>query len=328
MLQRAQLLADDVLFPRALATDQAALVPADLLDALAADGMYGLTGPAQAGGLGIEKRTEVWRTVERLASGCLTTTFVWAQHLGTVTAVARADDPLRARWLARLCSGEIRAGVAFSALRRPGPPMLTAEPAGDGWVLRGVAPWVSGWGRIDVIRVAARHGDGIVWALIDASEAPSLRAEPLQLAALNASGTVTLYFEGHELAEERVIKVQPFAEWEEHDREGLRLNGSHSLGVALRCALLLNEPHRLDAIDAARADLDGASTGALPEARARAAALAMQMADRLVVSGGGRSLLLTNHAQRLAREALFLQVFGQTRAIREVQLREPSAAAD
>ncbi len=270
--------------------------------------------------MGLEDRRDVWGTVERLASGCLTTTFVWAQHLGTVTAVAAAGGGFRERWLGGLCSGTVRAGVAFSALRRPGPPMLTATPADGGWLLNGAAPWVSGWGRIDVIRVAARHGDDIVWSLIDARDSASLRAEPLELAALNASGTVTLHFDGHRAPADRVIRVQSFEDWRERDREGLRLNGSHALGVATRCSRMLGEPRLLDAVDDARATLDDAGADELPLARAQASRLAMHVAERLVTIGGGRSLLVADHAQRLAREALFLLVFGQTPAIRAVQL--------
>lgn len=321
MLERAQYLADDLLFPRALATDQSPLVPADLLDALAAEGLYGLTGPEHAGGMGLADRRDVWAAVERLASGCLTTTFVWAQHLGTVTAVADAGQDLREQWLAPMCRGEVRAGVAFSALRRPGPPALVASPVDGGWMLDGSAPWVSGWGRIDVIRVAARSGDHIVWTLLDAEDVPSLRVVPLHLAALNATGTVTLHFEGHRVSSSRVIRLQGFAEWQQRDREGLRLNGSHALGVATRCVQLLEEPNSMNAIAAARDRLDTASVDTLPEARAGAAALAMGLAERLVIVGGGRSLLISNHAQRLAREALFLLVFGQTPAIRAAQLR-------
>ena len=46
----AQRLADDLLFPRALETDRADSVPSELLDALADAGLYGLAGPAWAGG--------------------------------------------------------------------------------------------------------------------------------------------------------------------------------------------------------------------------------------------------------------------------------------
>lgn len=266
--------------------------------------------------------------VETLASGCLTTTFVWAQHLGTVRAVAASShEALRQRWLAAMCSGDVRAGVAFSALRRPGPPLLTAAWKGGRWRLHGEAPWVSGWGRTDVIRVAARHEGDIVWGLIDAGERATLHAEPLELAALNASGTVTLRFDGDPIPDARVIAMQPFDEWQQHDREGLRLNGSHALGVATRCARLLDSPALLAAITSARERLDGAGADALPEARAHASSLALRCAERLVVSGGGRSLLLTSHAQRLAREALFLLVFGQTAAIRVAQLDDPSGGA-
>ena len=326
MLEAAQHLADDVLFPRALETDRSALVPKDLLDALAAAGLYGLTGPAEFGGAGINDRRMVWRAVEWLASGCLTTTFVWAQHLGTVTAISeRAGHELRDRWLRPLCTGEIRAGVAFSALRRPGPPMLTASPGPGGWLLNGSAPWVSGWGRIDVIRVAARHGEDIVWTLVDVTPGPALWAEPLELAAVNASGTVTLRFEGLAVPEERVIAIEPFEEWRARDREGLRLNGSHALGVARRCLDLLDDTARMrDASNfkRARSELDSATADTLPQARARASLLAMRLSERLVINGGGSSILLTNHAQRLAREALFLLVFGQTPAIRAQQLAD------
>ena len=324
MLEAAQHLADDVLFLRALETDRAALVPKDLLDQLAAAGLYGLTGPAEFGGAGISDRRTAWRTVEWLASGCLTTTFVWAQHLGTVTAIAeRAGHELRDRWLRSLCSGEVRAGVAFSALRRHGPPMLTASPEAGGWVLHGSAPWVSGWGRIDVIRVAARHGEDIVWTLVETTERPALRAEPLDLAAVNASGTVTLRFEGLAVPDDRVIALEPFEAWRARDREGLRLNGSHALGVAGRCLALLDDAATLrdvSTLGRARSELDSATPDTLPQARARASRLAMRLAERLVITRGGGSILMTNHAQRLAREALFLLVFGQTPAIREEQL--------
>ena len=40
----------------------------------------------------------------------------------------------------------------------------------------------------------------------------------------------------------------------------------------------------------------------------------------VVVTGGGRSILVDQQAQRLAREAMFLLVFGQTATIRDVQM--------
>jgi alkylation response protein AidB-like acyl-CoA dehydrogenase len=101
----AERLADKVLFPAALAADAADTVPVELLDALAAAGLYALTAEAD-----FETACAV---VEALASGCLTTTFVWVQHLGVVRAVSSSENDAVREWLSRLCSGERRAGLAL-----------------------------------------------------------------------------------------------------------------------------------------------------------------------------------------------------------------------
>jgi alkylation response protein AidB-like acyl-CoA dehydrogenase len=321
-LSRAQTFSDAELFPGALEVDALPLVPLDRLDRLAALGFYGLAGPAEAGGMGLPDIATGMRIIEILASGDLSTTFVWIQHHGAVRALTDARPRLRKTWLARLCAGDVRAGVAFSGLRRPGPPILTAIPDGDGWRFNGYAPWVTGWGRIDVLRAAARREDGdIVWALIDARDVPSLRAEALRLAAANASGTVTLTFIDHHVPGDRVIALQPFDEWQTADRSSLRLNGALALGVAGRCASLLESEYFAAQVDARRVALDEASSEEAPLARARASELAMQAATALVITGGGRSITTESHAQRLAREALFLLVFGQTPAIKAAQVR-------
>src|SRR5438094_8025260 len=112
----AQRLADEVLFPAALVTDAADTVPVELLDALADAGLYGLTGPARAGGLEADFKT-VCDVIEALASGCLTTTFVWTQHLGCVLAAASSENEAIREWVEPLCSGARRAGLALGGAR-------------------------------------------------------------------------------------------------------------------------------------------------------------------------------------------------------------------
>jgi alkylation response protein AidB-like acyl-CoA dehydrogenase len=314
----ATTISDDVLFPGALEVDASDIVTVDRLDRLASAGFYGLAGPADAGGMGLP---DMAMALEIIASGCLTTAFVWIQHHGAVRALAVASQPLRDAWIRRLCAGDLRAGVAFSGLRRPGPSILTASPDGDGWRFQGFAPWVTGWGRIDVVRAAARRENGdIVWALVDAKPGPTLHAERLRLAAVNASATVTLWFDQHAVPADRVISIQPFEEWQQQDRASLRLNGSLALGVARRCAVLLESDALSAELDQCRRSLDQALPEAMPEQRARAAELALRAATTLVVQGGGRAIALDHQAQRLAREALFLLVFGQTAAIKAAQL--------
>jgi len=320
-LELARRISDDLLFPSALEVDRARAVPVERLDRLAAAGLYGLAGPADAGGMGLTDPRTGMRVLEILAGGCLTTTFVWMQHHGAVRAVAAGPPGLRAAWLERLCRGQVRAAAAFSGLRRPGPPLLVARAVEGGWALDGLAAWVTGWGRVDVVHVGARTEAGdVVWLLADAVTGPTLTAERLDLAAVGASSTVTLRFHDHRVTGDRVTGSEPHQAWAERDRASLRSNGSLALGVAGRCLSLLG-PSRLDVeLTRSREELDGASPDEMPRARAAASALALEAAAALVTAGGGRSILRDQHAQRLAREALFLLVFGQTPVIRRAQM--------
>lgn len=316
IVERARAIAEDVLFPAALDTDVSDLLPATHLDLLAQQGFYGLAGPADAGGMDLDPTTTS-AVVESLASGCLTTAFVWLQHRNPVRAVATSDTPgVRDAWLAALCRGDRRAGIALAG-NRPGPPILRAARTARGDViLDGEAPWVSGWGRIDVILVTARDGDNVVKVLVDATEVPTLHAERLHLVGANASGTVTLGFHDHAVPAERVVGEEPHADVLARDAAGLRLNGSLALGVVDRCCRLMGPSAFDERLVAVRKELDDATPERLPTARAAASELAMRAAAALTVAQGSRSILADQHAQRLAREALFLLVFGSRPAIR------------
>ena len=321
IVERARAIADDVFFPAAPATDAADLLPVEHLDLLAREGFYGLAGPADAGGMDLDPATTS-AVVESLASGCLTTTFVWLQHRNPVRAVAASDTPgVRDGWLAPLCRGERRAGIALAG-NRPGPPILraTRTPAGD-VTLDGEAPWVSGWGLVDVVLVTARIDDAVISTLVDARGAPTLDVEHLHLVGANASGTVTLRFREHLVPAERVVGSEPHADVLARDAEGLRLNGSLALGVADRCRRLMGPTAFDEQISAVRRALDDATTEDLPAARAAAADLAMRASTALTVAQGSRSIVVDQHPQRLAREALFLQVFGSRPPIRAALLR-------
>jgi len=190
-------LADDLLFPDAMRVDGLDVLPVAHLDALAALGLYGAPVPVQAGGLGLDLAAYC-AVVEDLASGCLATTFVWLQHRGLVMTLAADGTPaaLRDRWLGPACRGQVRGGIALGGLM-PGPPRLRARPDRGGWRLDGDAPWVTGWGLIDLLLVVARGPDDSVVSLImDATARPGLTVTRERLAAVHASVTVRLGFDG------------------------------------------------------------------------------------------------------------------------------------
>jgi alkylation response protein AidB-like acyl-CoA dehydrogenase len=323
VLATARRLADDLLFPAALEVDAADLVPRSHLDKLAANGLLGLWGPTDAGGLDLDAATGA-RVAEVLAGGCLTTAFVAMQHQGVVRQIAQTSGAVRDTWLAPLCRGDRRSGVAIAGIR-PGADPLRARPSPYGWTLHGSVPWVTGWGLIDVVHVAALDDAGdVVWLLVDAGRAPSLGVERQRLVACDASGTVTVTFEGHEVARERCTLRTAYDDWQRADVEGLRPNGSLALGVAGRCVALLGSGELADGlvddIDRTRSLLDAASSDEMPAARAAASELCWRAAAQLMVATGGRSVLTDQHAQRLAREAMFLLVFGSRPSIKAALL--------
>jgi hypothetical protein len=100
----------------------------------------------------------------------------------------------------------------------------------------------------------------------------------------------------------------------------LRGNGSLALGLVDRCVRLIrSDPLRRD-LDECRAALDAGTPGVMPERRAAACALANRATAALAVATGSGAVLRGSHPERLAREALFLQVFGSRPAIRAALL--------
>ena len=332
VLAVARQLADDLLFPEAMRVEGLDALPAAHLDALAAEGLYGASVPVQSGGLGLDLGAACAVT-EELASGCLTTTFVWLQHRGLSMTLAAEGTPaaLRDQWLGPAGRGQVRGGIALTGII-PGPPLLRARPAADGgWQVDGEAPWVTGWGLIDLLLVQARGpGDSIVTLILDATAQPGLTVTRQRLSAVNASVTVRLGFDGVGVPAERLAGQAPFEPAESLRPDRMRINGSLALGLVSRCARLLGPGPLDDELAACRERLDEAITAdttAMAEARAAASELAVRAAAALAVRDGSRSVTVDQHAARLAREAVFLLVFGSRPGIKSALLRRFGASA-
>jgi alkylation response protein AidB-like acyl-CoA dehydrogenase len=308
-------------FADAAEVDLARIVPAAHISALASAGLYGIFAPVPAGGLGLGYEAAC-AIVEELASSCLASTFVWVQHFRFLEAMVDPSTPadLRSTFLAPAVRGDVKAGVALTGLL-PGPARLSARPAPGGWLLEGEAPWVSGWGVVDLVFVVARGPDEtVVSLLLDGCPQPGLTVEPVRLSAANASATVRLVFAGAFVAEDRVVRLEPY-EVARRTSERLRLNGSFALGVAGRSCALLGPSPLDEELNARRAGLDGADDEAMPLARARASELAVRAAHALAVHRGARSAIAGDVAERLTREAAFLLVFGSRAGIKDGLLR-------
>lgn len=321
-LNRAQSIADEVLFPAAMTVERADRIPPAHLDLLAAEGFYGINAPAEYGGAGPGPSPVLGDVIATLAGGCLTTAFVWLQHLAPLTAVATvAGSGDRERWLRPLAEGRVRAGLAMAR-----PELIRVRAVPGGYRLTGESAWVTGWGLFDILLVGGVDDRGVLhFFLLDALESDTLTPRPVDLMAVQASRTVSLRFADHFVPAERLGRTEPldrFAAWE---TAWTAMNGFLALGVAGRCARLLGADD-LDAdIADARLQLLTASGDELAEARAGASLLAGRAAARLMVQTGSRSMLAEQHAGRLYRESGFLLVFGLRPAIKERLLRRLSA---
>lgn len=313
---RAREIADDLLFPHALEVDVSGVVPRSHLDALARAGLYGLAGPVDAGGLGADPAT-AFEVIETLASGCLATTFVWTQHHSVVRAVAGSTTSgLRERWLAPLCAGQLRAGIALAGLHAHAPGIVARRVSG-GWQLDGTSPWVSGWGHIALLLVVGvSQAAEVVSGLVEVDDPAFDRGPELELVALTATATSQLRVRHLVVPDDRVTSVEPLAARQARDHLTLRGHAALALGIARRCVALCASKSLADELARVRARLDSATAMEMPTARAAAGELAARSALALIASRGSRALLRSDHAQRLAREALFLLVFGSRPKVR------------
>ncbi|WP_410664388.1 acyl-CoA dehydrogenase family protein [Amycolatopsis sp. lyj-84] len=313
---RARTLADELLFPAAAEVDLKGEVPMSHFDALAAEGFYGLAAPRETGGPGLDLPVMI-QILEAMAGGCLSTMFTWVQHHGLVAGLSLTDRAdLRERYLPALISGELKAGASFAAVI-PTPPRLRAERVEGGYLLDGEAPFVSGWGIIDLLQLCARDGDTIVSAIIDPVAGEQLEVQPLDLVAAQGTSTVHLGFSRYFLADDRVYGKVPYADFIAGNTFVSRLNGCAPLGLAARAARLLEDLGKTDVAAGIRAEIDTvrerldaslADPPSLPAARAAGAELAFRAAGALVAANGSTSVLAGRHPQRLVREATFLLV--------------------
>lgn len=319
LIAAAYRIADDLLFPDAAEVDRTGEVPATHWTALADAGLYGIAAPQAVGGPGLEL-TQVIEIIEVLTSGCLSTAFTWLQHHGVVISLAgTTSDALRDELLDAAVSGRTRAGVAYAGAV-PTPPRMSASRTDGGWVFSGYAPFVSGWGHIDLLQISARDvdSDDVIAAIVPTHPmSAAITVSPMRLTAGNASHTVSLRVDSLPVPDALVVSRVALDDFFATQNIGIRLNGALPFGILRRCTALLDrggataQARRLRERGSeirTRLDTSLADADALLAARADGAQLAVDAAAALVAADGGRALVVGSDADRLSREATFTLV--------------------
>jgi alkylation response protein AidB-like acyl-CoA dehydrogenase len=275
--------------------------------------------------------------------------FLQTQHQGVVGMISNSsNEALKSEYLPQMADGRKLVGVGFSQLRRPGPPIMRAEPAEDGYLLNGHVPWVTGWDLFPEFMVAAALPDGrAVFAPVPLTSTQGVSVSaPMRLASMASANTVTVDFESYFVPEARIAAIREPGWIRNSDQINIAMQGSFALGCAQAGLdiLLRNAERRVlgfarDAHDRlaaelarlkietedARRDVREETTRERLRLRARQIDLMVRCAHAAVASSSGAANSLDHPAQRVYREAMVFTVSAQTGPIMEATLQQITA---
>ncbi len=309
--------------------------------------LLALRVPTSWGGTEVSEAT--YRRFQQLVprySGALA--FLQTQHQSAAELLTSSEnESLKRQYLPYMSNGQKLVGVGFSQLRRTGDPLVKAIPVEGGYQLEGEVPWVTGFRFFQDFIVGAALPDGrAVYGLVpfvetfqDTGGAISY-SEPMQLAAMASTNTVTATLTQWFLPQERVIFVKSAGAIHENDKKNVIHHGFFALGCA-RAGLDILEttyykkplPFLKQAFESLHAEVtrcDDAMMLALSpdsqpweerlQLRAWAINLAVRCANAAVTVSSGAANYKNHAAQRVYREALVFTVSGQTTAVMEATL--------
>ncbi|MBV8886090.1 MAG: acyl-CoA/acyl-ACP dehydrogenase [Chroococcidiopsidaceae cyanobacterium CP_BM_RX_35] len=317
------------------------------LQGLGKQGLLALRLPEVWGGAAVSEGT--FGTFQELVarySGALA--FLQTQHQSAAAMLVQSqNESMALEYLPHMSKGEVLVGVGFSQLRRAGDPPVKALPVIGGYQLDGQVPWVTGFGLFQdfIVGTALPDGQalfGVVPFVETYQESVGVIAfsQPMALAAMTSTNTVTATLKGWFLPQERVVFVKPAGWIHENDKQ----NVMKSTGLVLGCARagldILQQAQNtkslffiaqaFEALDreltACRAAIrqaqqdKSASLGERLQLQAWAIELAVRCAHAAVTVSSGAANYSYHAAQRVYREALVFTVSGQTTAVMEATL--------
>lgn len=282
----------------------------------------------------------------RIAEGSLTAAFILSQHdAGVRRLAAAADRPVAREWLGRIASGRAFTTVGISHLttsRRLGEQPMRAASTGGGYVMDGTMPWVTAACRADVIVSGAPLPDGRQFLAAVPTERPGLKVCPsFALAAVQASCTAEVVCEGVRLDEADLL-AGPAVDVMSHpgaagtgglETSAIALGQARAAiaslgdGSATRTALpdaveslAASWCRAWDELTAVAEGVEGAPTAG--QVRGRANALVLRATQAYLAARKGSGFLLSEPAQRWARQALFFLVWSCPGPVAQATIRD------
>jgi alkylation response protein AidB-like acyl-CoA dehydrogenase len=343
ILEKAERFFAEHVRPHAEEMDQDVEALRAAFDEMCGQDLMALRRPAKYGGPEIsEKGFRAFQEMSARYSGSLS--FLMTQHQSAVSMLARSEnEALRAEYLPQMGDGRKLSGIGFSQLRRPGPPVMRAEPCDGGFRLNGQVPWITGWTFYHEFLIGATLPDGrAVFGFVPFEDSATVRIGPvMRLAAMETPQTVSAEVANHFLPAEKVV-FERGADWaQKNDMINIVLQGHFALGCAQAGIDVVRQAFERKGLDFVReaadrlqAELDACREAAsrvpvgmdseITEEKLRLRAWAIGLAARCghaaVAASSGAANSLQHPAQRIYREALVYTVSAQTSEIMRATL--------
>lgn len=322
--------------------------PARSWDLLREAGVLGWSIPTEYGGQD-RAVSELLDGYARLATGCLTTSFILSQREAAVRRIADSGNSTLCRELLRpLACGGRYATVGLSQLttsRQHGAPALRAELHADRLLLDGTIPWVTGAAQADHVVIGAALTDRRQVLAVLPTRHPGVEVgPPLPLMALQGSLTAEVRCRGVEL-DRRWLLAGPAEQVMGGGRGPGGLETSClALGLSRAAIAHLEREARqrpelgptAERLEQTRRKLweellalaTGSATGPAAALRARANSLVLRATQAALTASKGAGFLRGHPAQRWVRQACFFLVWSCPRPAADATLAYLAGDAD
>lgn len=323
------------------------------LDRLGQAGVLGWVIPEKFGGSGVSG-LDLLAGYLRLATACLTTTFILTQRNGACQRIAAStNESLKRELLPRLARGELFTTVGISHLTTSRQhwqiPSVQAEQTRSGFRLTGEVPWVTGAPAADILVTGGTLDDGRqILAAVPTDNPRVTVLDPVPLLALSASRTGPVKLEGVEISERELLfgPVEKVMQRGAGGGAGALSTSALAAGLALRAIEALESevqqrselqeisaPFRsewesvcaelMQAGSSAAGSTTASNAACTPESvRQRANSLVLRVTQAWLAASKGAGYVLGHPAGRAVREALFFLVWSCPQPVVNAALRE------
>lgn len=320
--------------------DQDGVYPEQYLRELGELGGFAALGSKKEGGLGLGLHTQI-EIIQQIGKECGATAFsVWCQS-ACAWYLHKSQRPLvRQKYLQEIIQGRVLAGTGMSNtikhLSKIEKHLLQAEKTDQGYLIKGILPWVSNIGKNHAWAATAQVNDTeFIMFIVKGDKAGIQLNNCPEFCALEGTNTFAVRFNNVLIQEEDLLAdTNEFKDYIQSIKPGfILLQIGIGAGIIDGCIKIMRESNiltkhvnqYLDISDseaqasldhllhqtadlAKQADLGSEVILPILETRLRAAEITLSVAQSAALHAGAKGYLMRHAAQRRSREALFIAI--------------------